>query len=237
MRNCILSVFILFSVAVFAQADTVHIKGSIADSYSKLAIHGVSIINPKLSITTATDNNGFFETTISRNDTLLLFYPGYRTTRFTVSDSAKKNLYILHLQLEPLNTGLNSSVVIKAPKTLEQIEAERKKMGTTPKELERPPVVVTSPISALYEYLSGRAREREKLKKQMKEDEARRIFKELLNFYNENGLIDLPEKHYDAFIDFCNLPVEFLKHSTDYEITKTVVTQYKKYGLQSGLIK
>ena len=110
-------------------------------------------------------------------------------------------------------------------------------MGITPKELDRPEMIITSPISALYEMFSGRAKEREKLKGQMKKDERRKIFKELLNYYNENGLIDLPEKNYDAFIDFCNLPVEFLKYNSDYEITKTIVTQYNKYGRQSGLIK
>ncbi len=163
--------------------------------------------------------------------------PGYHTTRFSVVDSTPKNLYFLHLAIEPLSTGLNQAVVIKAPKSLEEIEAERKKMGITPKELDRPAVVITSPISALYEYFSGMARQREKLKAQMKEDETRRIFKELLNYYNENGLIDLPEKNYDEFIDFCNLPADFLKSSSDYEITKTIVTMYNKYGRQSGLIK
>jgi len=237
MKNIFSFLLLVTVITSSAQTDTVHIKGSIADSYTKRAVSGISIINPKSSFTIATDSKGFFEATINRSDTLFLFMPGYHTTRFSVSDSAKKDNYILHLQIEPLTTGLNQAVVIKATKSLEEIEAERKKLGATPKELDRPAVSFSSPISALYEYLSGRAQEREKLKKQIKEDERRRIFKELLNYYNENGLIDLPEKHYDAFIDFCNLPVDFLKYSSDYEITKTVIAQYNKYGRQSGLIK
>ena len=233
------AIFLLLFIChwAIAQSDTVRVKGSIADSYTKRAVSGLSIINPKNSTTIATDNKGYFETTINRSDTLFLFSPGYRTTRFTVSDSAKKSVYILHLVIEPMTTGLEQGVVIKASKSLEQIQKEREAMGRTPAELNRPPVVVTSPISALYEYLSGRAKEREKLKSQIKDDERRRIFKELLVYYNENGLIDLPEKYYDNFIDYCNLPVEFLKYSSDYEITKTIVTQYNKYGLHNGLIK
>lgn len=221
----------------WAQADTVRLKGSVYDNFTKRAIAGISIVNPKSSATIATDGKGYFETVINRTDTLFLFMPGYHTTRFSVADSAKKGLYFLHLAIEPLSTGLNQAVVIKAPKTLEEIEADRKKLGATPKELDRPAVSITSPISALYEYLSGKAREREKLKGQMKEDERRRIFKDLLNYYNENALIDLPEKNYDDFITYCNLPTDFLKYSTDYEITKTIVAQYKKYALQSGLVK
>lgn len=232
----VLLLFILPGIA-FSQTDTVRLKGSIYDNFTKRALVGVSIVNPKSSITVATDSKGYFDVLIHRTDTLFLFMPGYHTTRFSVVDSTPKSLYFLHLAIEPLSTGLNQAVVIKAPKSLEEIEAERRKMGITPKELDRPAVVITSPISALYEYFSGMARQREKLKAQMKDDETRRIFKELLNYYNENGLIDLPEKNYDEFIDFCNLPADFLKSSSDYEITKTIVTMYNKYGRQSGLIK
>jgi len=139
--------------------------------------------------------------------------------------------------IEPLSTGLSQGVIIKGHKSLEEIEAERKKLGTTPKELDRPAMVITSPISALYEMFSGQAQQREKLKGQIKEADRRKIFKELLNYYNDNGLIDLPEKNYEEFIDFCNLPIEFLKYNSDYEITKTIIAQYNKYGRQSGLIK
>ncbi len=228
---------LLVTSNAYSQTDTVRIKGSIADSYTKRAVSGVSIINPKSSLTVATDNKGFFEATIHRTDTLFLFLPGYHTTKFSIADSAKKNTYVLHLSIEPLSTSLAHDVVIKAPKTIEQIEAERKKLGLTPKELDRPEMMITSPISALYEMFSGHAQEREKLKGQMKEDDKRKIFKELLNYYNENGLIDLPEKNYDDFINFCNLPIEFLKYNSDYEITKTIIAQYNKYGRQSGLIK
>ncbi len=228
---------LILSHTAMGQTDTVRLRGSVYDDFTKRAISGISIVNPKSSITVATDSKGFFETVINRTDTLFLFMPGYRTARFSVADSVKKNLYFLHLAIEPLSTGLNQSVIIKAPKSLEDIEAERKKLGATPKELDRPAISITSPISALYEYLSGKAHEREKLKEQMKEDERRRIFKDLLNYYNENALIDLPEKNYDEFIDFCNLPTDFLKYNTDYEITKTIVTQYNKYARQSGLVK
>lgn len=237
MKNIFGFLFLLFSLSSIAQSDTVRIRASISDSYTKHAISGMSVINPKSSVTIATDSKGFFEATIHRTDTLFLFMPGYHTTKFSVADSAKSNAYVLHLSVEPLSTGLTTAVVIKAPKTLEQIEADRKKLGITPKELERPEIVITSPISALYEMFSGRAQEREKLKGQIKENDRRKIFKELLNYYNENGLIDLPEKHYEQFIDFCNLPIEFLKYNSDYEITKTIVAQYNKYGRQSGLIK
>lgn len=236
-RGLAFLVLLLVAGHAMAQTDTVRIKASVHDSYTKRAIPGVSVVNPKASSTVATNGEGYFEIVVNRRDTLFLFLPGYRTAKFSVADSAKKSVYAMHLSLEPLSTGLESPVVIKAPKTLEEIEAKRKNLGITPKELDRPEIVITSPISALYEMLSGRAKEREKLKKQIIENEQRKVFRELLDYYNENGLIDLPESHYDAFIDYCNLPIDFLKYNTDYEITKTIVDMYKKYGLKSGLIR
>jgi hypothetical protein len=230
-----LLLLLITSCVALAQYDTVTIRGNVIDSYTRKPLSGISIINPKSNEPHVTDNRGAFYFNIQKNDTLFLFYPGYKTAKFSVADSALKKEYTLMLYVEPLNTGLNQSVIIKAPKTLEDIEAERKKLGLTPKELERPIIEpFTSPISALYELLSNRAQEREKLKKQMVEDDRRRIFKELLNYYNENGLMDLPEDHYDRFIDYCNLPIEFLKYNTDYEITKTVIDAYKKYVRQQG---
>jgi len=98
LTHCLLAFFLLcVTLPVFAQNDTVRIRGSIADGYTYRALSGVSIINPKSSISVATDSKGFFETTIHRSDTLFLFLPGYRTTKFSVADSVIKSVYVLHL--------------------------------------------------------------------------------------------------------------------------------------------
>lgn len=237
MRKILFFLLLLITIICKGQSDTVTIQATVFDSYTNRPLSGVSVINSKSSSTIPTDSKGTFEVKVRTLDELFLFYPGYRTAKFTVKDSAFKEVYNLKLMMEPLSTGLSQPVIIKSPKTLEEIEEDRKKLGITPKELERPEISFTSPISALYEILSGRAQEREKLKTQIAEENRRRIFRELLNFYNENQLIDLSESHYDAFINYCNLPLDFLKYSTDYEITKTIITFYNKYGRETGIIK
>ncbi|MDB5283126.1 MAG: hypothetical protein JWO06_2201, partial [Bacteroidota bacterium] len=230
--------FCCSALSLFSQSDTVVIKITVTDSYTKKPMAGVSIIDQKSSITFATDAKGYVQDNIHKGDILFLFYPGYKTMQFTVADSALKQQYTLHFQMEPLSTGLNQGVTIRGAKSLPKIEEERRKLGQTPKELQRPEInPFTSPISALYEILSARAKEREKLKKQIVEDDRRKIFKELLDYYNENHLIDLPKDHYEDFINYCNLPLDFLKYNTDYEITKTVVTLFGKYSRVSGLVK
>jgi hypothetical protein len=235
--------FLLFGFAVmclgrsYAASDTITLKVTVYDSYTKANLTGVSIINPVSSITLSTNERGTCTFRVPKNDTLFLFFPSYRTTKFSVSDSAYKSEYVLRLPMEPLTAGLNQSVVIKAPKTLEDIEEERKKLGETPKELIRPELSFTSPVSALYELLSKRAHEREKLKGQIEANEREKVFTELLNYYNEQGLIDLPQEYYPSFISYCNLPTDFLKYNSDYDISNTIVSLYNKYGRMNGLIK
>ena len=222
---------------VFAQSDTVTIKVTLYDGTSKKPLSGVNIINPKSSTTASSDAKGFVQTSILKRDTLFLFCPGYRIHQFSVADSALKKEYHLQLFMEPLTMTTSHDLVIKAPKTLEQIEEERSHLGITPKELERDKIYPSSAISALYDLLSHREKEKEKLKGQIAADDRNKVFKELLNYYNDKQIIDLPADHYDDFIRFANLPTEFLKNHSDYEIMKTVKTLYEKYSRLSGLVK
>jgi hypothetical protein len=235
-KVAVLALFVLISVSVHA-GDTISVKLRVTDLYTNTKLGGVSVINQLAGVTLATDAEGMVDLQGDKGTTLFLFYPGYKTTRYILTDSAGKKSYNMYIAIEPLSASLNQPVVIKAPKTLEDIEAERKKLGITPRELQKPEVVFTSPITALYDILSNRAKERDKLRQQMAEDDKRRIFKELLYYYNENGLMDLPEEYFEDFITYCNLPSDYLKVSTDYEITKTVIDLYKRYGLDRGFIK
>jgi hypothetical protein len=237
VRTAIALSFLFCCFSSFSQSNPTKLKISVFDNYSKRALQGVNFIDPKISATFATDGSGYAEHDINWHDTLFIFFPGYKTVQFSLSDSAYRTEYAVFIFLNPFAIGLHD-VVIKAPKTLEQIEEERKHLGITPKELERPEIQpFSSPISALYEVFSARAKEREKLKGQIAEDDRQKVFKELLNYYNERKLIDLPESHYNDFIKFCDLPADYLKNHSDYEIMKSITTYYKKYIRLSGLEK
>jgi hypothetical protein len=101
----------------------------------------------------------------------------------------------------------------------------------------KPEIEFMSPISAIYDLVSARAKERNKLRKQYLDDERRRIYRELFDYFREKQLFDLPEEYYDQFIDYMNLPVEFLRESSDYTITKTLLDNYKKFGIDRGFVK
>lgn len=228
--------FLGFGMARAQDNPTIKISGKVIDIYNRDAVSGVSVIIPKLSQSYVTDASGNFTITCNKKDTLFLFLYGYKTMRFSMADSASKAEYHPVFEFDRLMTTSRTVIVHPKPK-LADIEKEREKMGKIPKELQQPNVPLTSPISALYELLSSKAKERSKLRDQMQADERTKIYRELFDYYKEAGLFDLPDEYYNEFINYLNLPVDFLKNNTDYTITKTILDAYKKFGLQKGFIK
>jgi hypothetical protein len=232
--------FILFLTLGGACAQDnpiVKISGTVIDIYDRNPVSGVSVIIPKAGISIPTDGMGRFTVNCNKRDTLFLFLYGYQTLRFSMADSLTKPEYHPVFEFDRLTATTSRPIIIRPKVTIDDIDKEREKLGKIPKELEQPKVPLTSPISALYELLSDRAKERTKLRDQMQADERSRIYHELFDYYKEAGLFDLPDEYYDQFINYLNLPVDFLKHNTDYVITKTIIDRYKKFGLEKGFIK
>jgi hypothetical protein len=235
-----LTIFILVLASHYADAQvapSVHIHGSVVDLYINQPVTGVSVINPKTGQSFPTDLMGKFSITCGKRDTLFLFLSGYQTQRFSMADSIDKTDYYPVFTFDRLSATISHPIIVRPKTTLKDIEKEREALGKLPKELERPEISISSPISAIYDMLSGRAKEREKLHDQVLDDQRRRIYKELFNFYKEEKLFDLPDEYYDQFITYLGLPVDFLKYNSDYTITKTILDSYKKFGMERGFIK
>ena len=237
-RHLIIVLFSLALLHAYAQVEpTVRINGTVIDIYEKVPVSGVSVISPKAGQSFVTDGMGKFSITCHKRDTLFLFLSGYQTQRFSMADSANKAEYNPVFEFDRLSTTTSRPIIVRPKTTLSEIEKERQNLGKIPKELQQPAMSFTSPISALYEMLSGRAKERTKLREQMQDDERRRIYKELFNYYKDEKLFDLPDEYYDQFITYLGLPVDFLKYNSDYTITKTILDSYKKFGMERGFIK
>lgn len=236
IKKGLAALFLLCSLIVNAQ-EKIKVSGVIIDENDKKPIVGLSIILPNSGLSYTTDEKGTFSLYCHQSDDIFFFMPGYKTARISFKDSLVQGEFQVSLSINRLMGTISKPVIIRPNKTLAQIEEERKKLGEIPRELQKVEVAWTSPISALYELLSDRAKEKAKLREQMVEDQRRRIYKELFGYYNEAKLMDLPEEYYEEFIDYLGLPVAFLKDNTDYEITRVVLAQYRKFGYEKGFIK
>ncbi|HEY0261483.1 MAG TPA: hypothetical protein VGB95_00540 [Chitinophagales bacterium] len=239
IRNKGILLLLLLMGAWRINAQDVRVSGKVLDGYTQRPISSVSVISSKQNVSYLTDDAGFFSFSCEKNDTLFLFFPGYRTVRFSAADSALKSSYFFTFYYAPLSATTSNPVIIRPKKTLEQIGQERKELGSVPKEYAKPDFAseVMSPVTLLYDLLSSRAKEKKKLRGQYVEDERRRVYKELFDYFKEKKLIDLPEDRYDEFIDYMNLPLSFLQQSSDYEITETIVRNYKRFGVSRGFVK
>jgi len=230
--------FLVLLLAVFCVTKAqVTISGRITDADSKRGLGSVSIIYPKIGVTYVSATDGTFSFQGEKSDTFFLFLPGYQTIKFSLADSLPQERYALYFQMQMMYAE-SKPVIIRPKKDLNKIEEERKKLGETPRELDPPKIEpFTSPISAIYDLLSDETRQKKKLRTQIIEDNRRKLFYALFDFYRDNKVVNIPEDYYDNFIDFLNLQIEFLKYNSDYEITKTVVEQYKRSARFSGIEK
>ncbi len=229
---------LLGCIAPSAIAQSITLSGKVLDGYTKRPVSSVSVIVAEQNVSYMTDAQGRFSLACDKHDTLYLFFPGYKTIRFSVADStSESSSYFVNLTFNPLSTSLSQPVIVRPKKDLDDIEKERKNLGSMPRELMKPEIEFMSPISAIYDLVSARAKERNKLRKQYLDDERRRVYRELFDYFKEKQLFDLPEEYYDQFIDYMNLPVDFLRESSDYTITKTLLDNYKKFGIDRGFVK
>ena len=143
--------------------------------------------------------------------------------------------YFIKAKLERLTTTIGRAVLIRSAKSIKQIEVDISHLGEIPHELETPDIGMTSLISLLYDQFSKQGRNREKLKEQIFENNRRLVMNELYRFYNSYNIIKLPEKNFEDFTNFHQLPVEFFQNNTYYDISVTIKAYYKKYAALKGL--
>jgi hypothetical protein len=220
---------------VAANAQRVRVTGFVIEKDTDI-IHTdklVSIVGTTEAF--FTNEVGRFVMYMNKKDTLQLFVQGFKLFKLSLIDSSYKKEYFVKIKLEKLVASTQKAVLIRGAKVINQIEKDIQNASITPPELEAPNISMTSVISLLYEQFSRRAQQRELLKEQIFNNNRRMVFAELYRYYNYYGLFELPEKYFNDFTDYHQLPLEFLQQNTYYDITVTLKTKYKQYAALKGL--
>jgi hypothetical protein len=228
-------IFLFIVLAITVNAQRVRVTGLVIEKDTDIIKTDklVSVVGSTEAF--FTNEVGRFLMYMNKKDTLSLFVQGYKLFKLSLADSALKKEYFVKVKLEKLEASTQKAVLIRGPKNINQIEKDIANASITPPELEAPNIAMTSVISLLYEQFSRRAQQRELLKEQIFNSNRRMVFAELYRFYNYNGLINLPEKYFNDFTDFHQLPLEFLQQNTYYDLTVTLKAKYKQYAAFKGL--
>ncbi len=72
MKNKLLFLYLLVVGTAMAQTDSVKLKLTVTDSYTKRSLAGVSVIHSKTSITLSTNDKGILEETLNKGDLLVV---------------------------------------------------------------------------------------------------------------------------------------------------------------------
>jgi hypothetical protein len=199
------------------------------DQNDSLASPSAIILNKRTSTGQTSSPGTYFSITGLKTDTFLVTSGGYEVKRICFRDSALKETYTIRIGLQ-LKPNSLAPVAIYPVKDLDEIQRERAAIG---KEQTRQAIGVAgaaySPITFLYEHFSRDGKSREAVAILENEDNKREILKELFRTYARAGVIVMEEEEFDAFINYLNIPEEFLRTASDYDLAVFIRHKYLSY--------
>lgn len=228
--------FGLFLVALFhffkVQAETkISVMGKVTDPENLYAdLSGFMVVNLNTQQGFFGKPDGSFSIELNKNDTLVIAVTGYEFYKVSYADSSIKTSYNLHVRLKPKQIKL-PEVRILAPRDLDAIQNDIAKLGYRKDDYVIDGVsALESPITFLYQEFSRRERLKRNNAILVNEEKKRILLKELLARYVADDIIKLNDTEFDQFVDFCNVPEEFMKKATQYDFMVYIKNRYSVFS-------
>ncbi len=216
-------------MSLIAQAPLITVRGNVFDRNDSLAAPSAIILNKRTSTGQTSSPGTFFSITGLKTDTFLITAGGYEVRRICFADSILKEVYNIRIGLQ-LKMNALAPVAIYPVKDLAQIQKER---AAIEKEQTRQALGIvgaaSSPITYLWEHYSREGKSREAVAILENEDRKREILKDLFRTYVRAGVIVMEEVEFDAFIAYLNIPEEFLRSASDYELAVMIRHKFLQY--------
>lgn len=234
MKAVFTGLVLFFVTALHAQVvvvpnPPVTVRGVVYDIEDSTAVLSPMIINKSTGKGFYSAAGLPFSITINKNDTLVITAGGYSGFRISYRDSAWRSEYKIRIGLR-MRVQQVQSVTIYPLKELEQIKKEREKLGVKFNyQVDRPLEMAASPVTALYERFSRRGQSMKLVAELENQDRQREVLKDLFRLYVKADIIELQEEEFDKFIIYLNLPEEFLKTASDYDLVAAVKARYVQF--------
>ncbi len=218
----------------------VTVKSQLKDTDDGTPLRYAHILNPGLGIGTTSDSLGFFTIYMERNDSLLISAIGYIDTHFTLptfwpsnlfSDPIRirKQMYLIEgVSVQSLGSYQQFKQKIlnaRPPKSSAEQTTEYINRAATQEAVEWSSVRVGINFSMK----SKEEKSLKKLKLILDEQEKIEIINSKFNKRNVGELTGLKGEELVEFMDYCNLPEEFLLNASEYDILDTVKRMYRAY--------
>ena len=230
MKRFVLVFLICYHNFSFTQCEYINIKGRVIDTTFNQSFYNLMLINKTTSKGIFGKPDGFFEVTINPKDTLIISISGYERILFFNKESKECNYNIEYI-LKPKSKQLKT-IVIQPLKSIQQIKEERQNLTMKEsKKMVEGIAVIQSPITALYERFSKKAKTEKKINELKYQDNKNKIVKDLLSIYVLYEIIELNELEFNNFITFLNLNDSILINMNDIELSMLIKDKFEHFKI------
>jgi hypothetical protein len=235
MLRYLLIIALLYSDFLSAQVSSdnprIKITGLVTDDENPARqLEDLMIVNLRTQQGSFGNAGGRFNSSVQKDDTLLIASTGYEFKKICFRDSVFKNEYSISIKLKKLSVQLREIQVFSS-RDLEAIEKDIQKLGYNKKDYELSGInAIESPITFLYQEFSRRERLKRHNAELVNDEKRRQLLKELLARFVADDIIELSNDDFDHFIDFCNVSEDFMKTSTQYEFMIYIKQKYRFFS-------
>ncbi len=230
MKRVLMCLLLLIPVMVGAQkCDQVLVSGRVLDTLRPQYFYNLMVINRTSGRGVFGQPSGSFSVYASNHDSITLSVKGYPPVQFIVeadSNCQFRRNYIIEGKAQELK-----EVAVTPLKSLEEIKEERAALALRETRQVTGIEVIQSPITALYEAFSKKAKSRRWIAEQEYKDDQERVLRELLRLYVSYDIVDLSDEEFRDFIEFLNVDDTFLKTASEMELITFIKDKYEHYRM------
>lgn len=216
----------MFGLALAAQPE-ITLRGKVTDLTTGQPIPGALVVQKSVLRGTFTDGYGYFVIKAVKTDTIMVMLTGYKPKNLCYTDSVGTN-FSLEIKL-PQKVYALKPVTVRPLKTFAEIENDKSKLGSYTLPTMRTADALSSPITFLYERFSKYGRSRAKLADLKNLEQKKDLLKDLFRIYVKTDIMDLDESEFDDFIMFMNLSDDFVRNSSQYDLTHYILIKFDEY--------
>jgi hypothetical protein len=221
--------FFIFFNCVFlqvnSQCDFINLKGRVLDSLSSQQFYNVMLISKSTNKGFFGNPDGSFSIFVKEKDTIIISVAGYEKI-ILVPYKTKQCINDIQIKLKS-NVKYLKPIIIQPLKSIQEIKEERERLTLKETKKNISGVnVIQSPITALYDRFSKRAKTENKIYQLKYQDEKNKILKELLSIYVNYEIFELNEHEFDSFITFLNINDDILKNTSDIELATFIKDKF-----------
>ncbi|MFI5134257.1 MAG: hypothetical protein ACHQD9_00260, partial [Chitinophagales bacterium] len=223
---------LLMTATFFCQAQTkipIIIDGQAIDALTHRPVKPLQIINLTNIQRTYGDSSGNFIIEAGKNDSLVFISRGYETTYLCYKDSLLQKIYTLTIRLNKVTVEL-PEVIVQSQRDFEQVHKDAQSLGYNKNDyMVHGMEILQSPFTYLYQLFSTREKDIRGYAELENEGKKKQLIKELVNNYMSLGILKLDPSEVDNFVDYIEVPDDFLKTVDEYDFISYLQFQADRF--------